>query len=211
MTSTLKNISLDDEANTDNASVGDTSSAVNTADLDESEDIAAAVIDMVRQFSGIKSRVTSGPEGDHSPMFLLVKLAHHGPRRASDLAELLCADPSTVSRQVASLVKGGLLERRADPDDGRASILVPTELGRQRIKEYGRRRAVTMQPVIADWSAQDRHDLLRLIRKYTAGIENHREEIVSLLLEHHGQGSESRKKASASDLALNTELRKEDH
>src|SRR6476646_10065066 len=145
--------------------------------LDESADIAAAVIEMVKQFSGIKSRVTSGPESDHSPMFLLYKLARYGPSRASDLAELVCADPSTVSRQVASLVKGGLLQRRADPDDGRASILVPTELGRQRVKEYGRRRAVTMKPVIADWSAEDRHDLLRLIRKYTAGIETHRDEI----------------------------------
>ena len=56
---------------------------------------------MVRQFTSIKSRVVSGPEADHSPMFLLVKLAKHGPSRASDLAELVCADPSTVSRQVA--------------------------------------------------------------------------------------------------------------
>ena len=153
--------------------------------LDESAEIAAAVIEMVKQFSGIRSRVTSGPEADHSPMFLMYKLAQHGPSRASDLAELVCADPSTVSRQVASLVKAGLLERRADPDDGRASILVPTELGVARVAEYRRRRAVTMQPVIADWSAQDRIDLLRLVRKYTEGIEKHREEIVSILLEHH--------------------------
>ena len=41
-----------------------------------------------------------------------------------------------------------------------------------------------MQPVIADWSAQDRIDLLRLVRKYTEGIETHREEIISILLEH---------------------------
>ena len=202
MTSTLRSINTSDEG-----------AAVETDELDESAEIAAAVIDMVRQFTGIKSRVTSGPEGDHSPMFLLVKLAHYGPSRASDLAELVCADPSTVSRQVASLVKGGLLERRADPDDGRASILVPTELGRQRVKEYGRRRAVTMKPVIADWSAQDRHDLLRLIRKYTAGIETHRDEIISILLEHHGRGSESRKPAPHSEPhpQLITELRKETH
>jgi DNA-binding MarR family transcriptional regulator len=211
MTSTLTPVGNGDDATTADAAAGDVTEDSNTDDLDESADIAAAVIDMIRQFSGIKSRVTAGPDGDHSPMFLLVKLAHHGPKRASDLAELICADPSTVSRQVASLVKGGLLERRADPDDGRASILVPTELGRQRIEEYGRRRAVTMKPVIADWSAQDRQDLLRLLRKYTAGIETHREEIVSLLLEQHGRGPESRKKASASDLMLNTELRKEDH
>jgi len=152
--------------------------------LEESADIAAAVIEMVRQFGSIKSRVVSGPEADHSPMFLLVKLAHHGPRRASDLAEMMCADPSTVSRQVASLVKSGLLERRADPDDGRASILVPTERGLAKVEQFGRRRAATLQPVIADWTPQDRIDLLRLIRKYTEGIESRREEIISILLEH---------------------------
>jgi len=157
------------------------------AGLDESADIAAAVIDMFRQFTGIKSRVASGPEGDHSPMFLLIKLAHYGPSRASDLAEMVCADPSTVSRQVASLVKGGLLERRADPDDGRASLLVPTALGFTRIAEYGRRRAATMLPVIEDWSPEDRRDLLRLIRKYTEGIEAHREQIISIMLEHHAR------------------------
>ena len=157
------------------------------AELAESADIATAVIDLVRQFSSIKSRVVSGPEADHSPMFLLVKLAKHGPSRASDLAGLVCADPSTVSRQVSSLVKSGLLERRSDPDDGRASILVPTALGLEKVAAYGRRRAAVMQPVIADWSAQDRIDLLRLIRKYTEGIESRREEIVSILLEHHAR------------------------
>ena len=155
--------------------------------LEESANIAAAVIEMVKQFGGIKSRVTAGPEADHSPMFLMYKLAQYGPSRATDLAELVCADPSTVSRQVASLVKGGLLERRADPDDGRASILVPTALGLARVEEFRSRRAVIMQPVIADWSPQDRIDLLRLIRQYTEGIESHREEIISILLEHHAR------------------------
>jgi DNA-binding MarR family transcriptional regulator len=180
MTSTLKSIN----------STIENSPADEAPSLRESADIAAAVIDMVKQFSGIKSRVNSGPEADHSPMFLLVKLAHHGPSRASDLAGLVSADPSTVSRQVASLVKGGLLERRADPDDGRASILVPTRLGLDRVAEYGRRRAAIMQPVIADWSPRDRIDLLRLIRKYTEGIESHREEIISILLEHTVQAEQ---------------------
>ena len=155
-------------------------------ELEESaEQIAASVISMMRQFNTIKSRVALGHEGDTSPIFLLIKLAHLGPRRASDLAEQLCADPSTVSRQVAHLVKSGLVERKADPDDGRASILVPTALGLEKVAAYGRRRAAVMHPVIADWSAQDRIDLLRLVRKYTEGIEKHREEIISILLEHH--------------------------
>jgi DNA-binding MarR family transcriptional regulator len=159
-------------------------------ELEESaEQIAASVISMMRQFNTIKSRVALGPEGDTSPIFLLIKLAHLGPRRASDLAEQLCADPSTVSRQVAHLVKGGLVERQADPDDGRASILVPTELGRVKVREHAQRRGATMKPVIADWSAQDRDDFLRLMNKYIEGIEAHREQMISIMLEHHGKGA----------------------
>jgi len=140
------------------------------------------VIAMFRQFNCIKSRVAGGSEADHSPLFLLVKLAHLGPSRASDLAEFLCADPSTVSRQVSSLVKSGLIERRADPADGRASILVPTELGAQRVREQERRRGDTVTPVLKDWSIEDREDLLRLLRKYTDGVEERRDEIVSIML-----------------------------
>jgi DNA-binding MarR family transcriptional regulator len=153
-------------------------------DLTESAEISAAVVAMVRQFNAIKTRVTSGPEGDHSPVFLLVKLVKDGPSRAGDLAEQVCADPSTVSRQVAWLVKSGLVERQADPHDGRASILVPTEHGRIRVAEHSRRRASTMLPVIADWSEQDRRDLLRLLTKYTAGVDAHREQIIAAMLQH---------------------------
>jgi DNA-binding MarR family transcriptional regulator len=195
MTSSIRSVDSPVEPSMDQPSTASPSAAspfsAATAEapelLEESAAIASAVIELFRQFTGIKSRVTSSPEGDHSPMFLLVKLAHYGPSRASDLAELLCADPSTVSRQVASLVKIGLLERRADPDDGRASILVPTELGLARVEELRVRRALTMQPVIEDWSPEDRADLLRLIQKYTKGIEAHREEIISIMLEHHGR------------------------
>src|SRR6478736_5710334 len=97
--------------------------------MSDSADIAAAVADLMRHLHGIKTRLSIGPEADHSPLFLLIKLVRRGPCRASALAELVGADPSTVSRQVASLVKAGLVRRQADPDDGRACLLVPTELG----------------------------------------------------------------------------------
>src|SRR5664279_3083996 len=138
---------------------------------ESAEQIAAAVIGMMRQFNGIKSRVTGGPESEHWDLFLLVKLVSHGPRRASDLAELLCADPSTVSRQVASLVRAGLIERKADPDDGRASILVPTALGEARVQEHFVNRGQSIEPMIADWPDSDRVDFLRLLRSYSSRLE----------------------------------------
>ena len=149
---------------------------------EQAGEIGSVIIQLVRLYGSIRARVTAGPDGEPSPLFLLVKLAHLGPSRASDLAEFLCADPSTVSRQVSSLVKSGLIERRADPADGRASILVPTELGAQRVSEQEQRRGHSVMPVLEDWPIQDREDLLRLLRKYTDGLEERRDEIVSIML-----------------------------
>src|SRR6058998_3946011 len=61
---------------------------------------------------------------------LLAHLVTGGPRRSSALAELVFTDPSTVSRQVGQLVKDGYVERRADPDDGRVSVLAATDEGK---------------------------------------------------------------------------------
>ena len=65
---------------------------------------------------------------------------NEGPMRAGALAECLQSDPSTVSRQVAALVKDGLLERRADPADGRASLLVLTAKADAVLAEHDRIR-----------------------------------------------------------------------
>ena len=173
---------------------------------EQAGEIGSVIAQLVRLYSSIRSRVTSGPDGEPSPLFLLVKLAHLGPSRASDLAEYLCADPSTVSRQVSSLVKSGLIERRADPADGRASILVPTKLGEQRVSEHERRRGDLVMPVLKDWSAEDRDDLLRLLRKYTDGVEERRDEIVSIML--HSAGSPRPHEGPANGLSHH---RKEGH
>ena len=175
-------------------------------ELEQAGEIGSVIVQLVRLYAGIKSRVTSGPDGEPSPLFLLVKLAHLGPSRASDLAEHLCADPSTVSRQVSSLVKSGLIERRADPADGRASILVPTELGAQRVSEQEQRRGHSVMPVLEDWPIQDREDLLRLLRKYTDGLEERRDEIVSIML--HSAGSPRPHEGPANGLSHH---RKEGH
>ena len=66
---------------------------------------------------------------EFSALMLLFPLRHLGPMRVTDLAEIKQADPSTISRQAAQLVKAGLARREADPADGRASRLAVTEAG----------------------------------------------------------------------------------
>ena len=147
----------------------------------ESAQIADAVINLMRMYGSLKARLANSADPDVAPLFLLFRLVKEGPRRAKDLADSMCADQSTVSRQVAGLVKAGLIERQADPDDGRASILVPTKAGADKVHAHFANRGQTFEPIIADWSRADRSDFLRLLQQYTAGLEDHRDEVVAIM------------------------------
>ena len=106
-------------------------------------------------------------EAEWSTHLLLRHLAGHGPLRASAVAEQLHADPSTVSRQVATLVREGLIERRADPEDGRASNLVVTARADRVLAERAERRQEHLAAMLADWSDADLRRFAGLLRNFT--------------------------------------------
>jgi DNA-binding MarR family transcriptional regulator len=61
---------------------------------------------------------------------LLMDIVSRAPVRSVDLAQTRGVSKSVISRQVASLEDLGLIERRDDPTDARASVLVLTDKGR---------------------------------------------------------------------------------
>ncbi|WP_116201426.1 MarR family winged helix-turn-helix transcriptional regulator [Amycolatopsis circi] len=87
---------------------------------------------------------------------LLAMLAEEGPFRAGEIAAVLGVNPSTVSRQVAGLVRSGLVERRADPEDGRASPLFVTAAGRRILEVERQRRAAQFGDALSGWSPEER-------------------------------------------------------
>ena len=86
---------------------------------------------------------------------LLALLQDAGPLRASDLVGRLGLDKSTVSRQVATLVDLGLVERTADPADGRAQVLTPSAEGSARLARIPTVRRARWEADLADWPASD--------------------------------------------------------
>jgi DNA-binding MarR family transcriptional regulator len=92
---------------------------------------------------------------DRAALVLLFPLVRLGPLRQSALAELVHADPSTVSRHVAALVEQGLVRRIADESDGRASRLVVTEEGQAALESLRREREAHLEQVTAGWSDAD--------------------------------------------------------
>jgi DNA-binding MarR family transcriptional regulator len=86
---------------------------------------------------------------------LLVLLDDAGPLRASDVVVKLGLDKSTVSRQVASLVDLGLVDRAADPDDGRAQVLSISAEGHRRLSQLRDARRERWEADLADWDTTD--------------------------------------------------------
>ena len=92
---------------------------------------------------------------DHAALVLLYPLVRQGPLRQGALAELVHADPSTISRHVASLVERRLVTRVADEFDGRASRLVVTDAGRAKLELLHAERVAYLASVTAGWSPAD--------------------------------------------------------
>ncbi len=104
---------------------------------------------------------------------LLARLVIDGPRRTTALAEAVYADTSTVSRQTSALIRHGLVERRPDPEDGRASILAPTPDGLRTFRDNRRRHNDNMARVLSGWSEQDVNRLAELLARLNTDLEAH--------------------------------------
>jgi DNA-binding MarR family transcriptional regulator len=79
----------------------------------------------------------------------------HAPVRVSAVAEQLSVSLPVASRQIAALELAGYVEREADPDDGRAHRLRPTERGERALRESHRRMVETATAALAGWSDAD--------------------------------------------------------
>lgn len=107
---------------------------------------------------------------DRSAYQLLGRL-EAGPLSLRQLAEAFRLDQSTVNRQVNSLLRAGLVERRPDPDGGVARLLRPTRRGLEALR--GDRRVAREQVgrVLEGWPADDVARLHALLEKFNSSIE----------------------------------------
>jgi DNA-binding MarR family transcriptional regulator len=145
-------------------------------DAPEREDVAAVsdnVVELVRSFNRARARILAAAENDveWSAHIVLRCVANEGPIRASALAGCIQSDPSTVSRQVAALVREGLLERRSDPEDGRASLLVVTNKAEGVLAEHAEIRLNHFAGMLADWSARDLRRFAALLQQFNLDFE----------------------------------------
>ncbi|MDQ3790564.1 MAG: MarR family transcriptional regulator [Actinomycetota bacterium] len=152
----------------------DTEPAELTEDqLEAGRRLAGAFFGIGKQQAALAHRMSKAGGVDRSTVMLLKTLVHQGPSRSSALAAAIHSDPSTVSRQIAAMVRDGLVERMADPEDGRASVLVPTEAGKALLEEQRKRLGLALARVVQQWAPEDVDRFLELLERFVADHERH--------------------------------------
>ena len=106
-------------------------------------------------------------------LVLLFPLERLGPLRQGALAELVHADPSTVSRHVTLLVDRGLVRRVADASDGRASRLVVTPAGEAVLDQMRQERSSLFARVTADWDGEELRTFTRQLHRLVRQLSDH--------------------------------------
>jgi DNA-binding MarR family transcriptional regulator len=100
---------------------------------------------------------------DRASYLLARTLEASGPISLNDLACRLGLDATTVTRQVATMQAQGLVHRRAEPSDGRVSLIALAPKGQKKMRSEQRSRRARVEELMEGWPIRDQVDLGRLL------------------------------------------------
>lgn len=131
----------------------------------EDQTLVDLVNEVFRLFRTLKSlsheSAADGPRMAHVGIIGL--LAQSGECRASELAETIGVGPSALSRQLADLAEQGLVIRRPDPEDGRATLIKVSPDGAQVLAGVMAQRAERMRKRLSDWNEGEAQEALAAV------------------------------------------------
>jgi DNA-binding MarR family transcriptional regulator len=107
----------------------------------------------------------AGVDLDRALFPVLVRIERRGPLGIGELAELCGRDYTTISRQVATLERLGLVARRVNEVDARVKEAVVTAKGRAMAHRLDAARQKLVGALLKDWTADDVANLARLLRR----------------------------------------------
>lgn len=113
----------------------------------------------------------AGTHLDRSAYVLLAHLLEEKQCRVGELAEHLCLDGSTVSRQVYALEERGLVRRKRHPSDRRGWVVEITSRGREAIEQHRRARRQIFAELLSDVPPTELEAVTSVLDRLAARIE----------------------------------------
>jgi DNA-binding MarR family transcriptional regulator len=139
---------------------------------------AEAARDVIAALMNVKTWIRESHQWVYSEktttaLFALAVIERNGPARVTALAEAARVDASVVSRQAAQLEQAGLVERRPDPEDGRAQQLSITSAGREVLENGRTKLAAIVTERLAGWDPEELRTFTATLRRLVADLSAH--------------------------------------
>ncbi|MBS1691517.1 MAG: MarR family transcriptional regulator [Actinobacteria bacterium] len=113
-------------------------------------------------------RVTHGITGvDVTTYPVLSGVDRLGPTTATRLALAIGLDRSATTRYASKLEEAGLIERRADPGDGRATQLTLTAAGIAAVARMRAELGVAVGEILSGWDEAEASAFADALRRFT--------------------------------------------
>lgn len=133
-------------------------------------DLEEALAFLVRGLEAVQRQRSYPLERAH---YLLIRLIEReGAQTIGAAARHLLLDDSTITRQIAAMVRDGLISRAANPNDARSTLLQVTDAGRARAEEMRQQRLRRLERLFGEWSASERAEGARVIMRLNRSISD---------------------------------------
>jgi DNA-binding MarR family transcriptional regulator len=134
-------------------------------DTDGDETLSEAFWSVARQLRHTSQETLAPWDITPSHLRALRVLMRHGVMRLSELSDHLHIAARSTTEVVDALETRGLLERRPDPDDRRATLVALTEHGTNVLDAIRAARGTETERAFGQLSQADRTHLVRILRK----------------------------------------------
>jgi DNA-binding MarR family transcriptional regulator len=111
---------------------------------------------VIEDFNTLFIRLPSVQRFNFSTLSVLHTLDRSGPLRLTGLLATEQLKQPALTSLVAKLEQDGLIQRRPDPDDGRASLLSLTRAGRQIVRSRHANRVAKLAALVAQLTPAER-------------------------------------------------------
>ena len=144
------------------------------------ETVSRELVQLVRGLRELHGAISSASRHpvDPSGAMVLSRLEDLGPVRLSTLAQVLCLDISTVSRQVPVLERQGWVARERDPEDQRAQLLDLTDAGRAVLGDVRASRNEVLRRLLPEWTEAELDAFATQLHRFNDDVTTNRQAIV---------------------------------
>jgi len=117
------------------------------------KDAVGRLVEALYGLSSIRRELQrlAGVEHAVAAVSVLSLLGRSGPTRISDIADALQVNISVASRHLHALEEKGYVERIADPEDGRSSLVKISSAGGEKLEAAHRRLMDRLAETLAGW------------------------------------------------------------